>query len=194
MTGKIADLTKTAKTPGGISLFEENDPNTYKSTFEILQEISEIWDDLTDKNRAGLLEALFGKRQAQIGAAILSNFDQAKSAIETMTNSAGSAEREMEKITQSLEYRMNALGQTWVGVAQNLFQTDDIKAVVSVLQFFSDAIDGITSKLGLFGTVSLGGFVSTINQVVKAVGRPKLTGFNNVPTYALVVTRNEHAA
>ena len=194
LTGKIADLTKTAKTPGGISLFEPGDPNTYKSTFDILKEISEIWDELTDKNRATLLEALFGKRQAQIGAAILSNFDQAKASIETMANSAGSAEREMEKITQSLEYRINALGQTWVGVAQNLFQTGDIKAVISVLQVFSSAIEGITSKLGLFGTAALGGFVTALVQAHKTVGRPKMRGFINVPTYAPVATRNEFAA
>lgn len=194
LTGKIADLTKTAKTPGGISLFKADDPNTYKSTYEILREISEIWDELTDKQRAPLLEALFGKRQGQIGAAILSNFDQAKASIETMANSAGSAEREMEKITQSLEYRINALGQTWVGVAQNLFQTGDLKGVISVLQVFSSAIQEITDKAGLLGTIAIGGGITSLVQAFKTVGRPKMRGFTNVPTYAPVATRNELAA
>ena len=35
LTGKIADLTKTASTPGGISLFTDDTKQTYKSTYEI---------------------------------------------------------------------------------------------------------------------------------------------------------------
>jgi TP901 family phage tail tape measure protein len=155
LTGAIADLTKTAKTPGGISLFEKDDPETYRSTYDILADIADIWDDLTDKNRANLLEALFGKRQAQIGSAILSNFDQARDAIAKMEESAGSADREMSKIMDSLEYKLNALEQTWVGVAQNLFQTDDMKGVIEVLQIISNVVDTLTEHLGLFGSVGL---------------------------------------
>ena len=92
LTGTIADLTKVASNNNrGISLFEPGDPETYRSTYDILSDIADIWDEMTDKNQANLLEALFGKRQAQIGAAILSNFDQARSAIEKMADSAGSA-------------------------------------------------------------------------------------------------------
>ena len=108
------------------------------------------------------MEALFGKRQAQIGAAILSNFDQARSAIVKMEESAGSAGREMDKITQSLDYKLNALKETWVGVAQNLFQTDDMKLVVDALNLVSNGIDQLTEKLGLFGTIGLVGAIALI--------------------------------
>lgn len=52
LSGKIADLTKTTSTPGGISLFSDEAKTEYKSTRQILQEISEIYDQLTDKNQA----------------------------------------------------------------------------------------------------------------------------------------------
>ena len=163
LTGTIADLTKVASNNNrGISLFEADDPETYRSTYDILSDIADIWDELTDKNRANLLEALFGKRQAQIGAAILSNFDQARSAIVKMEESAGSAGREMDKITQSLDYKLNALKETWVGVAQNLFQTDDMKLVVDALNLVSNGIDELTEKLGLFGTIGLVGAIALI--------------------------------
>ena len=163
LTGTIADLTKVASNNNrGISLFEADDPETYRSTYDILSDIADIWDELTDKNRANLLEALFGKRQAQIGAAILSNFDQARSAIVKMEESAGSAGREMDKITQSLDYKLNALKETWVGVAQNLFQTDGMKLVVDALNLVSNGIDQLTEKLGLFGTIGLVGAIALI--------------------------------
>lgn len=164
LTGVIADLTKTASNPNGISLFEIGDPETYRSTYDILSDISKIWDEITDKDQAQLLEALFGKRQAQIGAAMLSNFEQAEKSIKTMVNSAGSAEAEMENIYQSLDYKLNALQETWVGVAQNLFDTDQMKLVVDGLIALSDAVDWLTDKLGLFGTV---GLVVIIGHLVK---------------------------
>ena len=165
LTGEIADLTKVASNGNrGISLFEPGDPDTYRSTYDILKDIADIWDELTDKNRAQLLEALFGKRQAQIGSAILSNFEQASAAMKTMEASAGSADREMEKITNSLEYKLNALKETWVGVAQNLFQTDDLKVVVDALTAVSGVIDTLTDHLGLFGSV---GLVTAIALIVK---------------------------
>ena len=66
LSGKIADLTKTAKTPGGISLFTDSTKTEFKSTYQLLEEISEIYDQLSDKNQAELLEALAGKRQGRI--------------------------------------------------------------------------------------------------------------------------------
>ena len=164
LTGVIADLTKTASNPNGVSLFEVGDPETYRSTYDILADISKILDEITDKDQAQLLEALFGKRQAQIGAAMLSNFEQAEKSIKTMVDSAGSAEAEMENIYQSLDYKLNALQETWVGVAQNLFDTDQMKLVVDGLIALSDAVDWLTDKLGLFGTV---GLVVIIGHLVK---------------------------
>ena len=60
LDGKIANLTKTAERPGGISLFTDETKTTFKSTTQLLRDISEIYDDLTDKQQAGLLEALAG--------------------------------------------------------------------------------------------------------------------------------------
>ena len=60
LSGKIADLTKTASTPGGISLFTDASKTEYKSTYQLLKEISQVYDELDDKTQAQLLEALAG--------------------------------------------------------------------------------------------------------------------------------------
>lgn len=194
LTGTIADLTKTASNIRGVSLFESGDPDTYRSTYDILKDIADIWDEITDKNQAQLLEALFGKRQAQIGSAILSNFSQAEETIKTMAESAGSAEAEMENIYQSLEYKLNQFSQTWVGVTQNILNTDVVKGIVDLINGISGAIEKLTSVTGTFGAVSIVTLIAGLVKLYKTVGRPKMTGFIMiVPTYALVVTRNELA-
>lgn len=54
----ISDLREKVIALSGVDIMK--DENTYKSTFEILQQISQVYDKLTDKNRAGLLELLAG--------------------------------------------------------------------------------------------------------------------------------------
>ena len=164
LSGEIADLTKTASTPGGISLFTDDSKTEYKSTYQLLKEISEIYDQLNDQNQAKLLETLAGKRQGQIIAATINNFEAAEKAMESMANSAGSAEREMSVIMDSLDYKTNRLKETTTGVAQNLFQKDDMKTVVDDLTSVMNVIDKLTSKLGLFGSI---GFQQTFLRRIR---------------------------
>lgn len=192
ITGDIANLTKVASNNNqGISLFEANDPNTYRSTYDILKDIADIWDEIQDKERAQLLEKLFGKQRAQVGAALISNFKQAEKAMDAMAGSAGSASKELARAQDSIVFKLNALKETWVGVAQNLYDTRTIKNVIDLLTDMSGVIQTITKSLGTLGTVSAG--VLGV-QFIRSVGRPKMTGSHDVPTYALVVTRNELAS
>lgn len=165
ISGDIADLTKTAKTPGGISLFSDKEKQTYKSTYQILKEISEIWDDLTDKDQAQLLEKLAGKRGGQVVAGLLSNFSAAEKAMKEMDQAAGSSDAEMSIIQESLEYKINALKETWVGTVQDILDRGDIGTIVDGLTKISKAIGFVTSNLGLLKTAALGvaGYLSFKN-------------------------------
>ena len=103
LKGKIADLTKTAKTPGGISLFSDKDKTTFKSTYQLLKDISEIWDELTDKEQAQLTEKLAGKRGGQVLSSIMNDFSEVERAMTEMSNAAGSSDQEMEIIKDSID-------------------------------------------------------------------------------------------
>ena len=156
LSGKIADLTKTASTPGGISLFSDKAKTEYKSTRQLLQEISEIYDQLTDKSQADLLEALAGKRNGQAVAALLNNFDTVTSSLESMANSAGNAEAEMSVAIDSINYKFNELKETGTGIAQNLFSRDEMKSILDVINSLASGLDWLTEKFGLLGTVGAG--------------------------------------
>lgn len=157
ISGEIADLTKTAKTPGGISLFTDDTRQTYKSTYQILKEISEIYNDLSDKNQAQLLEKLGGKRGGQVLAGVLTNFSAAENALKEMENAAGSSDAEMGIIEQSLNYKINALRETWVGTAQAMIDRGDFGTIIDSLTKLSEAIGFLIDKLGLLGTLGIAG-------------------------------------
>lgn len=77
--------------------------------------------------------------------------------MESMANSAGSAEQEFAKAQQGISYKLNALKQTSVGIWQNLIDSDAIKTGVDTLTGLLGILDKLTSALGTIGTISVAG-------------------------------------
>ena len=150
ISGDIYDLTKVDGK--GISIFTDENRDTYKSTYEILKEISEVWSELTDKQQADLLEKLGGKRGAQTIAGLMDDFSEVDRAMTEMENAAGSADEEMAIIQDSIEYKINALKQTWVGVLTEITDRGDIGTFIDGLISISEILGGLISKVGLLRT------------------------------------------
>lgn len=156
ITGDLIDLTKTAEHTHGVSIFKEGSSTEFKSLVDYFGEIHEIWDEMSQVQQNSFLDKAFGKNQAQSGAAIIQNYEAIAEAIKVMEDAAGSSEREMGIITQSLDFKLNRLSETGTSVAQNLFKRDDMKTVVDGFTSVMNVIDSLTSKLGLFGSIGLG--------------------------------------
>ena len=76
--------------------------------------------------------------------------------MDLMANSAGNANAELEVVVDSLDFKLNRLKETTTGVAQNLFQREDMKTAVDGLTSVMNVVDKLTSGLGLFGTIGAG--------------------------------------
>ncbi len=179
ITGDIADLTKVASNNGqGISLFTDESKETYKSTYQIIKEIADIWDELSDKNQAELLEKLAGKRNSQVVAAAIKNFTSAEKAMDAMANSAGSAERELNTYMESLAYSTNAFKEAWTGIGQTAINRDDLKNIVDAGTNILEFLDGIIEKLGVIPTI-----LTTITGIaaLKGAGGKKMILLINMP-------------
>ena len=174
VTGEVANLTKTTKNAQGISLFTDASQEHYKSMVQYLGEIADEWNLISEKNQTELLQKLFGKNRANAGAAIIQNFDQVRAAIEAMDESAGSADKEMDTIENSLDYKLNALKETWVGTIQDLGDRGMFGEIISGLTGISDAIGGLLVGLqqisSLDGNISsLGGTLGTVVGLVQSL-------------------------
>ena len=95
------------------------------------------------------------KRQGQIIASIIGNFDTVDKSLDTMADSAGNAENEMSIIMESLDYKINALKETATGIFQNIFQTNEMGGIIDLLTGLLNVLDGLTSTFGLLGTAML---------------------------------------
>ena len=133
------------------------DDSTYKDIYTILDEINRVWGDLTNSQRSGLLSKLFTPEQVNTGTAIITNFNQARQAMDLMQNSAGNAMAQMDTVYDSLEYKINRLKETSIGIGQNLIDSEGMKTSIDAINKFAEVIDFLTEKLGFLGTLAIGG-------------------------------------
>ena len=126
------------------------DENTFKNTTEILREMSTVWDDMTDVNRAAALELLGGKRQANVLAAVIKNFKTVEDVIQTSSNSAGSALKENAKYMDSIQGRVDRFTNSLQTMWMNALNSDAVKFIVDV----GNGLINIIDKLGLINTLA----------------------------------------
>lgn len=61
MASSVSKLREEMHALTGVDIMKDN--NTYKSTYDMLKDISEVWHQMNDVSQANVLELLFGKRQ-----------------------------------------------------------------------------------------------------------------------------------
>lgn len=77
---------------------------------------------------------------------------------------------EMRIVAESLEFKLNALKETGVGIAQNIFNKEDTGVVIDGLTSVLGVVDQLTEKLGFFGSVGTGVGIALL---VKNLGNVK---------------------
>ena len=129
------------------------DADTFKSTYQILKELSMVWEDLTDITQANILEKLGGKRNSNVVMALLSNFETAEEVLKTAADSAGSALAENEKYIDSINGKIARFQASFEDLSSAVIDSGFVKGVID---FGTSVIDGltiITEKLGALPTL-----------------------------------------
>lgn len=139
------------------------DDATFKNTTQILREMSIAWEDMTDIERAAALELMGGKRQANILASIIKNYDTVDEVIETSLNSQNSAYEENIKWMDSIEGRTtqftNALQTMW----QNALGSDTIKTIVSLGTELIKLLDTLGVMPSVLGAIGIGVYLKSLS-------------------------------
>ena len=160
----------------GVSLLDDN--GNYRSTYEVLQDIADVYDEISASDKElgnnrlqALTELLAGKARANALAAILQNGDILRESYQQSQGAEGSAMEENEKYLDSIEGKM----------AQMKNRLQEFTTLALDSDAFKGLIDGATA------------FLETLNNIVKTAGLlPTLFGAGaafsmakNIPNYAL---------
>ena len=135
------------------------DENTFKSTYQILKELSEVWDELTDISQANLLEMIGGKRNSNVVSALLENFSVAEDALATSIASVNSAVEENAKQMESVEGHITQFKRSFEEFSISFIDSELVKWVVELGTGILDLLTWITQfieKIGGLKTVLIG--------------------------------------
>jgi len=83
----VTKLQEQVKDLSGVDIMIDKD--NFKSTYQVIKELSLVWDKLTDKTQADLTRLISGQRQGNVFGALVSNMKNGVAATETALNSAG---------------------------------------------------------------------------------------------------------
>lgn len=147
MQGKVLNLTH-----GKVNIFDN--AGDFKSTYEIMQGIADIYDDLTDSDKADLLETIAGKNRANEVAALIQNWNRVAQATESAENSAGSAMAEQEKYANSLQGRLNSLTSSLQTISNTALDSGFLKGLVSGATEAINILNKVIDTIGIIPTVA----------------------------------------
>ncbi|MFB4327360.1 phage tail tape measure protein [Paenibacillus sp. CR_12] len=149
--------------------------NTYKSTYEIFQELSSVWNQLSSAEQLDVTQLIGGDQQA-VAASILSNWQNAQGALQAGLHSFGSAARENEIYLDSLQGRIAAFTNAANSFWSNSLSSDFLKGVVDAgtgLIKFLDNLGNttvlVTGLLITFRHKAIGDLISGAGQAILAL-------------------------
>ena len=148
------------------------DDKNFKSTYQIIKEISAVWKDMAEVDQAALLKIIAGKRNANSVQALITNFSDAENAMLTASDADGSATTENEKYLDSIDGKIAQLKATWETFSNTVLSSSAIKIL----------IEGFTNLLNIFDKITdltdgkMTGGLATITTLVSAIASLKGVG------------------
>lgn len=184
MADSVSELRSELKQLAGVDIMK--DDNTFKSTYQIMKELSEVWKDLSDTTQANITELISGKRGGQSTSALLNNFSVAEDAMKQALNSSGSAMRENQTYMDSLQAKLNQLDSAFQKFSTDLMKSDIPKFFISLATVFVDGADSAVKFAGALPTLTAA--ISGVLSVMQMSGKLKNgAGKVNMPSYICCV-------
>lgn len=173
---KLAQEEETLSIANGkysISLQDQN--GEMLSTFDIMSQIGEVWNDLNETEQTALATQLAGKTQFEVFTNVMKNWgavvgdgEKKVGALKTALESNGSSVRENEKYLDSIEGKLQAFQSAWEQLSYHVVNSDFIKDIIDFGTKIITTIDNIIQKIGALPTA--------LGILTTAFGAKKLLG------------------
>lgn len=179
MAESVSELREELLALTGNKVDIQIDDDTFKSTYQILKELSQVWGSLSDVSQANITELIGGKRNANVISALLENFSVAEKAIKTAADSSGSALAENKKQLESVAGHISKFTAAFETMSNNLIGSDMVKFVVDLgtaLVNVLNVVGKITSAIvaikpvltAVIGIIAIKNISSIFNLFTKA--------------------------
>ena len=155
MVTSVSKIREEFKALSGVDIMQ--DENTFKSTTQIVLELADAWEHMTDIQRASLGELAGGKRGAQSLFAAVQNADIIRKTIADANGDAvGSVDRQMAVWESSIDASLQRFHVAFQELSTDVINSDFIKGAVDTGTTIIKIIDELVEHIGVLGTALTG--------------------------------------
>ena len=144
LAAKIKALTNIDGS-GGVNILEA-DKETFRSIYDIYNDIAKVYDKMSDKDASALLDLIAGKNRSNQISAILQNMSEANVLLDRSLNAAGTASNEFQIYLDSAEAASERFGVAMTETYNNILNGETIKSL-------ADAGTAVLNFANSFGIV-----------------------------------------
>lgn len=159
------------QTQGSVNIFDET--GNFRATYDIIEDIAKVWDQISQTDQAALLETIAGKQRGNQVAALIQSFQsgQAQKAYEASKNSEGSAMQEQERWMESMEAKMQQFEAAFQSMSKTVLDSGLAKSFIDIgtsgVSAFEDLIKTLGTITTLFGNLNgVGGTLGAISGLL----------------------------
>ena len=156
---------------GGFDILTKS--GDFKSTYEIMEGIANVWKKMNDVDKASLLEQVAGKNRANVVSGMLDNWKDAQDAAKTATESAGSATKENETYLNSINGKISQFTAAFEKLSNDVLDSDLIKFFIELATHIANLADEavkLVDNFGLIPTALTGISTGLVTSLIKNKG------------------------
>lgn len=126
-----------------------------KTPIELLKELQKVYNDTntSSMDKSSILTNIFGKHQANVGSAILQNWDTYEKMLDSYSEGFGSAQSEADKSAKSWEGSLNALSNSATEFFNVFVNRHEVADFIQLLTGGVNVVTDFVSELGVLPTI-----------------------------------------
>lgn len=173
-TSKLRDQIKALTNvdgKGGFDILTKS--GDFKSTYEIMEGIANVWKEMNDVDKASLLEQVAGKNRANVVSGMLDNWKDAQDAAKTAAESAGSATKENETYLNSINGKISQFTAAFEKLSKDVLDSDLVKFFIEAatwVAYTADNIVKLVDNIGLIPAAIAGVGAALVTSLIKNKG------------------------
>lgn len=156
-----------ALTKHNVALQDAN--GEYRDTYDIMQDIANVWDQMSSSEQAALAELAAGNRQQTVFFSIIQNFNKvAAGSLKQMTGASGTMQKSYDEWMNSMTAHIETFKAAFQGLSADLISSGFLTGLVDIGTTIVNIIDGIVRLNSKLGTTAI-----TIGSIAAVAGSIK---------------------
>ena len=150
------DLSNAETALRRVNIQVRDSKDSFREFDDIMSDLYYKIDDLSEVDLANIAYEVAGTRQTAVFKVMVKSWGDYLKLAEKADDATGTTYENQEKYAESLAAKMTDLSTTMDSAWHNIINAEDTGVIVDTLQKIADALDWVTEKAGLLGTIGIG--------------------------------------